>query len=188
MRMYTSRLRAVFSWADKESLYERSHGSGKGSEGRATARPWRSAIAGAGVGQPRGGCAVGGAPMGERTRAGFRRDCGAVLTTEPRDGRAGCGRIAQTAFCGALVLVALAQPSNRPRAGEEPTEATTPRARTERGEENRVRKERATDERGVCDGGAHAPRGRSEAGELPLISSYISPRGNLNECQKVIEY
>ena len=160
-----------------------------GSEGRATpARPWRSAIAGAEVGRPRDGRAVGGAPMGERARAGFRRDYGGVRVAGPRNGRAGRARDAQAASCGALVSVAIVQPSNRPRAGEEPTEATTPRARTERGEENRVRKERATDERGVCDGGARAPRGRSEAGERLLISSYISPRGNLNECQKAIEY
>lgn len=45
--------------------------------------------------------------MVERERADFRRDCGAVEITEPRNGGAGSGRIAQTAFCGALVLVAL---------------------------------------------------------------------------------
>lgn len=45
--------------------------------------------------------------MVERARAGFRRDCDVVLTTEPRNGCAGCGRIAQVALCGALVLVAL---------------------------------------------------------------------------------
>lgn len=43
----------------------------------------------------------------------FRRDCGVVRVSGPRNGRAGCGRIAQAAFCGALVLVALVQPSGR---------------------------------------------------------------------------
>ena len=75
--------------------------------------PWRSVIAGAEVGRPRDGRAVGGAPMGERVRAGFRRDSDLVQTTKPRNGGAGCDRIAQAALCGAVGLVALVQPSGR---------------------------------------------------------------------------
>ena len=73
----------------------------------------RSVIAGAEVGRPRDGRAVGGASMVEREWAAIRRDCGAVETTEPRNGGAGCGRAAQEAFCGAVGVVALVQPSGR---------------------------------------------------------------------------
>lgn len=51
--------------------------------------------------------------MVESERAGFRRDCGVVRVSGPRNGRAGCGRIAQAALCGALVSVALVQPNGR---------------------------------------------------------------------------
>lgn len=95
--------------------------------------------------------------MGERARAGFRRDYGGVRVAGPRNGRAGRARDAQAALCGALVLVALVQPSDRPRAGEEPTEATT-HARERKGakktgcgkSERRTSGVRATEE--------HAPR------------------------------
>ena len=100
--------------------------------------------------------------MVERERADFRRDCGAVEITEPRNGGAGSGRIAQEAFCGALVSVALVQPSGF---------AT----RTESGEMTRLRE---------SDGRRGGSRRRSEgtrrteagAGARPLISSYISGR------------
>lgn len=123
--------------------------------------------------------AVGGAPMVAREREVFRRDCGVVRVSGHRNGGVGCIRDAQAALCGALVLVALVKPSDRPRAGEEPTKATTPRARTERSEENRVRRERATDSAGARDEGARGRAGRSEAGELLLISSYIKARGGI---------
>ena len=115
-----------------------------GGRGRAA---WRSVIAGVGADQPRDGRAVGGARWCNGSRAGFRRDCGAVETTEPRNGGAGCGRIAQEAFCGSLVSVALVQPSGR---------AT----RTDRGEMTRLREERrtargfATKERGGAPDGS----------------------------------
>lgn len=92
-------------------LDQRSHGAQGGSEGRASPAPWRSAIAGAEMGEPRDGRAVGGASMGERERADFRRDCGGVRVSGPRNVRAGCGRAAQEAFCGAVGVVALVQPS-----------------------------------------------------------------------------
>ena len=78
--------------------------------------------------------------MVARAREVFRRDCGVVRVSGPKNGGAGCIRDAQAALCGALVLVAFVQPGDRLRAGEEPTKATTPRARTERSEENRVRR------------------------------------------------
>jgi len=123
----------------------------------------RSVIAGAKVGRPRSGRAVGGASMVERERAGIRRDCGAVEATEPRNGGAGCGRAAQAAFCGSMVSVALVQPSGR---------AT----RTDRGEMTRLREERRTARRA----GVRQTRQRLShppgAGARPLISSYISGR------------
>lgn len=51
--------------------------------------------------------------MVESERAGIRRNCGGVRVADPGNGRAGCGRAAQEAFCGALVSVALVQPSGR---------------------------------------------------------------------------
>lgn len=108
---YMSVLRLVLRHCTR--LGERSHGAQGGSEGRAAPAPWRSVIAGAEVGRPRDGRAVGGAPMGERVRAGFRRDSDLVQTTKPRNGGAGCDRIAQAALCGAVGLVALVQPSGR---------------------------------------------------------------------------
>ncbi|RKV64841.1 MAG: hypothetical protein D8H97_41255 [Neisseria sp.] len=57
------------------------------------------------------GCAVGGASMVESERAGIRRNCDGLRGTESRSGGAGGDRAAQEAFCGALVSVALVQPS-----------------------------------------------------------------------------
>lgn len=57
------------------------------------------------------GCAVGGASMVESERAGIRRNCGGVRVADFGNGRAGRARAAQEALCGALVSVALVQPS-----------------------------------------------------------------------------
>lgn len=107
----------------------------------------RSVIAGAEVGRPRDGRAVGGASMVERERADFRRNCSGLRVTESRSGGAGGDRAAQTAFCGALVSVALVQPSGAAK-------------RTDRGEMTRLREERrtarglATKERGDAPDGS----------------------------------
>ena len=107
----------------------------------------RSVIAGAEVGRPRDGRAVGGASMVERERADFRRNCSGLRVTEFRSGGAGGDRAAQTAFCGALVSVALVQPSGAAK-------------RTDRGEMTRLREERrtarglATKERGDAPDGS----------------------------------
>lgn len=100
--------------------------------------------------------------MVESERAGIRRNCGGVRVADPGNGRAGCARAAQEALCGALVSVALVQPSGF---------AT----RTESGEMTRLRE---------SDGRRGGSRRRSEgtrrteagAGARPLISSYISGR------------
>lgn len=73
----------------------------------------RSAIAGVEVGQPRDGRAVGGARWCNGSRAVIRRNSDGVWGTEIRNGGAGCGRAAQEAFCGAVGVVALVQPSGR---------------------------------------------------------------------------
>lgn len=122
----------------------------------------RSAIAGVEVGQPRDGRAVGGARWCNGSRAVIRRNSDGVWGTAIRNFGAGCGRAAQEAFCGALVSVALVQPSGF---------AT----RTESGEMTRLRE---------SDGRRGGSRRRSEgtrrteagAGARPLISSYISGR------------
>lgn len=115
-----------------------------GGRGRAARR---SAIAGVEVGQPRSGRAVGGASMVESERAEIRRNCDGLRVTESRSGGAGGDRAAQEAFCGALVSVALVQPSGAAK-------------RTDRGEMTRLREERrtarglATKERGGAPDGS----------------------------------
>ena len=130
-----------------------------GGRGRAARR---SAIAGVEVGQPRSGRAVGGAPMGERARADFRRNSGGVWVTATRNDGAGCGRAAQEAFCGAVGVVALVQPSGFA-------------IRTESGEMTRLRE---SDGRRGCSRrrSEGTRRTEAEAGARPLISSYISGR------------
>lgn len=130
-----------------------------GGRGRADRR---SAIAGVEVGQPRSGRAVGGASMGESERAEIRRNCDGLRVTESRSGGAGGDRAAQEAFCGALVSVALVQPSDAAK-------------RTDRGEMTRLREERRT-ARGSRRRSEGTRRTEAGAGERPLISSYISGR------------
>ena len=115
-----------------------------GGRGRAARR---SAIAGVEVGQPRDVRAVGGASMGESARADFRRDWGGVRVADPGNGCAGRARDAQEALFGALMSVALVQPSGAAK-------------RTDRGEMTRLREERrtarglATKERGDAPDGS----------------------------------
>ena len=115
-----------------------------GGRGRAARR---SAIAGVEVCQPRSGRAVGGASMVESERAEIRRNCDGLRVTQSRSGGAGGDRAAQEAFCGALVSVALVQPSDAAK-------------RTDRGEMTRLREERrtarglATKERGDAPDGS----------------------------------
>lgn len=107
----------------------------------------RSVIAGAEVGQPRDGRAVGGARWCNGSRAVIRRNSDGVWGTATRNDDAGCGRAAQEAFCGALMSVALVQPSGAAK-------------RTDRGEMTRLREERrtargrATKERGDAPDGS----------------------------------
>lgn len=115
-----------------------------GGRGRAARR---SAIAGFGVDQPRDWRAVGGARWCNGSRAVIRRNSGGVWGTATRNDGAGCGRDAQEALCGALMSVALVQPSGAAK-------------RTHRGEMTRLREERrtarglATKERGDAPDGS----------------------------------
>ena len=85
--------------------------------------------------------------MVESERAEIRRNCDGLRVTESRSGGAGGDRAAQEAFCGALVSVALVQPSGAAK-------------RTDRGEMTRLREERrtarglATKERGGAPDGS----------------------------------